>query len=126
MTTTIDNRDDLIDSREVIERIEELEEARQNIADATENWPGSDEAEELTTLEALANEASQYSDDWAYGSTLIRRSYFVEYCKEMLEDCGELPKDLPSYIEVDWQATARNLEADYTTVDFDGVEYLIR
>jgi hypothetical protein len=126
MTTTIENTDDIIDSRDVIERIEALEEARESMANAVEHWPGSEESEELATLTALADEASQYSEDWRYGSTLIRRSYFVDYCKEMLEDCGELPKNLPSYIEIDWKATARNLEVDYTPVDFGGVEYLIR
>jgi hypothetical protein len=126
MTTTIDNTDDIIDSREVIERIAALEETRENMTDAVEHWPGSDGADELASLTALADEASQYSEDWSYGSTLIRRSHFTDYCKELLEDCGDLPKNLPSYIEIDWEATARNLEVDYTPVDFGGVEYLIR
>ena len=41
-------------------------------------------------------------------------------------DIGDLPKDLPAYIVIDWDKTANNIEADYTTVDYDGVEYLIR
>ncbi len=124
--TKLSSFDDMIDSRDVIERIEELEEARARMSNAIENWPGSDEADELASLTALADEASQYSGDWQYGATLIRRSYWVDYVRELVTDCDGLPRELPSYIEIDWQATARNIEADYTSVDFNGVEYLIR
>jgi hypothetical protein len=44
----------------------------------------------------------------------------------MLEDIGVLPKDLPTYIEIDWDKTADNLEVDYASVDFGDDEYLIR
>jgi hypothetical protein len=125
-TTHIDNNDDVIDSRQVIDRIEELELIREAMPNAVEDWPGADEAEELATLQALADEASQYSEDWQYGVSLIRRSAWVEVCKMLLEDCGGIPKDLPHYVVIDWEATAENMEADYTSVDFGGVEYLIR
>jgi hypothetical protein len=29
-------------------------------------------------------------------------------------------------VEIDWEATARNVRTDYTAVDFDGVTYWIR
>ncbi len=43
---------------------------------------------------------------------------------ELLEECGDIPRDLPSYltITVDYDA----LKQDYTTIDFDGVTFLIR
>jgi hypothetical protein len=43
-----------------------------------------------------------------------------------LEDVGDLPRGIPSYIVIDWAATADNLKVDYTEVDFDGVTYLVR
>ena len=116
-TRTVDNSQDVIDSRDVIDRIEELEAIDE---------PDDDEKAELAALTALAEEAEGYAADWKHGETLIRRTYFVDYCKEMLVDIGDLPKDLPAYIAIDWQATADNMEADYTTVDYDGEEYLIR
>lgn len=64
--------------------------------------------------------------DWQYGEALIRRSYWAKYVQEMLEDTGDIPKDIPWYIAIDWDKTADNVEADYMSVDFDGVEYLIR
>lgn len=128
MANTISNSDDVIDSRDVIARIEELREERDASygTDATwaENYP--DDADELKALEALAEEASGYAADWTYGATLIRDSYFEEYARELVSDIGDLPKDLPHYIEIDWERTARNIQMDYTAVEFDGVTYWVR
>jgi len=74
----------------------------------------------------LAEEACGYSSDWPYGAILIRDSYFVEYTQELLTDIGDLPRNLPAYIEIDWEKTAENIQVDYTSVGFDGVVYWIR
>ena len=127
MRNAIDNTDDVIDSRDVIERIETLESLKADHDDDPEGGHFSDEdALELRNLRALANEAIQYSDDWEYGSSLIRDSYFTDYAREMLEDCGDIPKDLPHYIAVDWDQTALNIRVDYTPIDFGGVTYWVR
>lgn len=134
MTTELDNTQDVIDSRDVIARIEALRGEREEYQDRdlteplTESWAQAnpDEAAELTALESLAEEASGYAPDWEYGAALIRDSYFTDYAQELLEDCGDLPKDLPHYIHIDWEATARNIRMDYTAVEFDGVTYWIR
>lgn len=85
-----------------------------------------DEADELKALEALASEAEDYAADWAFGATLIRDSYFTDYAEELVKDIGDLPDKISSYIVIDWEATAGNLKADYTSVDFDGVAYWVR
>ncbi len=155
MSSSISNNDDTIDSREVIDRIEELEEQREDalreqadaevdaeaaedteeeapeadqdeVEDLTEFGFDEDDAEELKVLKALAEEASQYASDWKHGATLIHEDYFTEYCEEMVKDIGDLPNEIPSYLVIDWEATAHNLKADYTEVDFDGETYLVR
>lgn len=83
------------------------------------------EAEELRTLLSLAAEAGDCGD-WKYGATLVRESHFTDYCEELCKDIGDLPKDIPGYLVIDWEATADNLKADYSEVDFAGVDYLIR
>lgn len=118
-TTTIDNGENVIDSRDVIARIEELEEL---LEDGQEY---EDEREELKTLKAFAEEA-EGCGDWKDGETLIRESYFTQYCEELLKDCGELPKDIPWYIVIDWEKTADHIRIDYTSLDLDGITYLIR
>jgi len=90
------------------------------------NFEDPEDETNYKALKALADEASDLSSDWTYGETLVRYSYWVEYVQELLEDTGDLPKDLPHYVEIDWKATARNIAVDYETVSFDGVEYYIR
>lgn len=58
--------------------------------------------------------------------TLYASSFFVEAMKEYVEDIGDLPSDLPSYVVIDWEATAAGLREGYSTVYLDGNEYLIR
>lgn len=156
----IDNCDKIIDSRDIIKRIEELQDERDSLQQAfddaeeavsshddscmsdieelkadvetarkdLEEWDESDEAEELASLEAFAEEASQYSSDWEHGETLINESYWAEYIKEFLSDIGAMPSKIPSFIEIDWDETAANVEKefDFTQVDFDGTTFYMR
>lgn len=143
---SISKYDDVIDSRDIIERIEELGEEladKLNNVTKTENWnsenlsegnyqfmvnslPESDkdDIEEYWMLVALAEECEQYSSDWEYSESLIRYSYFEEYMDEMIENCYELPKDMPYWmsIKLDYEA----LKQDYTEVEFDDIIYYIR
>ena len=114
MSNEICNTDNVIDSRDIIERIEELE----------NNGCDFDEHEELEALKALAEEGENYSPDWNYGSTLIHENYFEEYMDEMIQDCYDLPKDLPFWMTVTYDYNA--LKMDYTEIDFNGETYYIR
>lgn len=125
MRNEITSNDDLIDSRDVIARIEELEADLEGFEDKS-GCEYDDLQSELDNLKALASEAEDYAPDWQYGATLIRESYFTEYCRDLVQDIGDLPNGIPHYIEIDWQATARNIRVDYTEVTFDGVTYLVR
>lgn len=142
---SISNYDDVIDSRDVIERIEELGEElaeKLNAVTKTDDWnsenlsegnyqfmvnslPESDKDDigEYWMLVKLANEAEQYSEDWEYGESLVRYSYFEDYMDEMIEDCYELRKDMPYWmsIKLDYEA----MKQYYISIDFDGVEYYI-
>lgn len=35
--------------------------------------------------------------------------------EELITECGDIPKDFPHYIIIDWEATARNIMQDYST-----------
>jgi len=140
-TTNVDNGTETIDSRDIIARIEELETERDRCTLLREDDGGNvteeadpqgwadqypEDAAELAALQKLAAEAEGYAADWHHGEILIRDDYFTDYAREMLEDCGTIPRDLPSWVEIDWEATARNVRMDYAAVDFDGVTYWIR
>ena len=40
-----------------------------------------------------------------------------DFVQGMLEDCGDIPKDLPFYIAIAWEITAGNVMQDYFTGD---------
>ena len=140
MQNTISNTDDVIDSRDVIARIEELRDERpippsdddtpedkDIIGAATAEWESSEECAELAALEALQEEAQGYSPDWTYGSQLIRDEYFETYAEQLAEDIGAVDKHQTwpnNYI--DWKEAAEQLQQDYTSVEFDGVTYWVR
>lgn len=156
VTKEVSNSDDIIDSRDVIARLDDLQDdlesehsdyeddevsSEDDESEKTkkpfDDWVKAtaedsaadlqDEAKEYLALKKLQDEAEGYCD-WTHGATLIRRTHFKDYCKELVADIGDMPKDLPSYIEnnINWDGVADDLEADYTTVEFDGVEYLVR
>ena len=161
----VNKYEDVLDSRDIIDRIEELEEERTALVDtlseaseveaelnekrsndpdatelenldsakteredaarALEEWD-SENGDELKALKALAEEAEGYGD-WPYGETLIRDSYFKEYAQELAEETDSIPKGLTWPLTcIDWDQAARELQYDYTSVDFDGVTYWMR
>lgn len=136
----INNNEDVMDSRDIIERIEELRESIESASGkdcgdfgGEHGWleyaltcdnVDSGQVEALKTLTSVADQASDYAPDWEYGEQLIRHSYFEEYMDEMIADCYEVPKELPSFMAIVLDYVA--LRMDYTEVDFDGVTYLIR
>lgn len=129
-TKAIDNSADVIDSREIIDRIEYLGEKKtEHESEQGLTWEQASpyEATELKALTALASEASQCAADWEYGEALIRDSYFKEYAQELAEDCGLIPAKLEWPCRcIDWDQAAHELQMDYSAVEFDGVTYWIR
>ena len=119
MTREISNYDDIIDSRDVIARIEELD----ALTDAEIT---TDEVNELTILRALAEQGEDV-EDWQHGATLIRDSYFEEYAEQLAEELDLIPADAtwPATC-IDWEQAARELRMDYTSVEFGGVTYWVR
>lgn len=132
----IDNSADIIDSRDVIARIDYLESERETVAETETTAPGAltlqewdegDEGEELKALKALADEASG-SADWQHGEALIRDSYFEDYARDLAEDIygRELGEAKWPFTCIDWEEAADQLKQDYFSVDFAGVTYWIR
>lgn len=143
---------DIIDVRDIIARVEDLREDRKVIQDdieeisnsldgtlerldlkneaidALQDW-NTDNAEELETLESLLSDLcgnggdEQWEGDW-YPVTLIRESHFEESMDEMIADCYDMPKNLPSFMTVTLDYDA--LKQDYTECEFEGDIYYYR
>jgi hypothetical protein len=115
---------DILDVRDLIERYEELE---------TQELKSESEENEFSDLCALLDELEgnggdeQWRGNW-YPVTLINESYFADYCNELLIDCGDLPRDLPFYIEsnIDWDGVAQDLKVDYSEVTYNEETYYYR
>src|SRR5689334_22116322 len=104
---------------------DEGEDAIAQAADWTQRNP--DEAAELKALQSLAEEAEGYAADWKHGETLIRDSYFKTYAQELADDIGAIDANASWPMScIDWDQAARELQMDYTSVDFDGVTYWVR
>lgn len=137
-----------INSRDIIARLEELKDAKQDILDRVrdaetliestdddeleslnselEEWD-DEYGDELASLTEINDEGESCSSEWTHGETLISSDYWVEYCKQLCEDIGDIPRGgFPSYIAIDWERTAENISADYTTVSINETEYYIR
>lgn len=115
MTKETDFSAEILDVRDLIERFEYLE------AHGCEQEELDELMQLKLTLEELKGNGGdeEWRGDW-YPITLVSDSYFIAYTQELLEDCGYIPKDFPSWIAVDWEKTAEAVQTDYTYVSVDG------
>ena len=108
---------DYFDSRDVIERIEELESMEEDKAEWTRELDN-----ELGQLRAFVDSvgSSEFND----GMTFIADSYFTEYSEELCVDLGYLPGFIAS--NTNWAGVADDLRVDYSEYELDGNTYYAR
>lgn len=118
MSFDISSPGDAFDSRDVIDRIEELEEIQ--VLDRTEG-----EQEELDALSEFEEQLNSHPD-WAWGLTFIANDYFTDYAEELVKDLGYLSSDVPEWIAIDWEKTAEAILQDYSAYGVSGTTYWAR
>jgi hypothetical protein len=127
-----------IDTRELKERIEELESLREDAlndereeCDSCEEceecedfltaWNSSKDGEELKELESIAEEIGS---EFIHGVTLILEDDFEEYAQELAEDtCGMPNSNQWPFYCIDWEYAAKELLHDYSSITYKGQEY---
>ncbi len=115
----LDGTDDVFDSRDVIERIAELE-----AIEVIDREP--EDQDDLDALYAFQDEAESIPD-WQYGETFISDDYFTEYAGELAEDIGTINREASWPLNrIDWEAAADDLKMDYASFDFMGTTYWAR
>lgn len=140
----IDFSDDIVNISDITDRIEELREEREacqiydeddcetlddEALDAAFMESDSDSAEELLNLLEIMEELrgqggdEQWEGNW-YPQYLIAESHFEDYMDEMIEDCYNLPKDLPSFMTITYDYVA--LKMDYSEIDIEGNTFYFR
>jgi hypothetical protein len=106
------NSDDVIDSRDILDYIEKHED--------DENFK-----EEVEALQKVVKEyCDNYKDglaDLEFGVFFIRDDYFEDYMLDYFLQFNQVDEALECYIDI--EAFARDQQYDYTSIDFDGIEY---
>ena len=114
----IENEDDYAD------KLEEIAEKENEIQECEFEY--NRYSKEFAELESLKEEIESNSDEgFEYGIQLIHENYIDDYLDEMLEDCDYIPKDLPHWIKIDWQATYDNMKEDYNEIELNGNTFYV-
>ena len=92
----------------------------EEIQEWKKDW--QEEIDHIEEIDYLEDNIKEFS----YGETMIHVDDWVDYVQELLQDCGDIPRNLPHYIEIDWKATADNIEVDYSEIDYQGESYYYR
>ena len=107
--------------QEMTESFEDIRFEEEGIQSWKEDF--EDELKEIEEIDTIENELGSEFD---YGVTLVDVDDWEEFVEQDLKDLGYIPKDFPSWIEIDWEATANNVRQDYTEVEYQGNSYLGR
>tara|TARA_A100001011_G_scaffold388093_1_gene467064 strand:- start:1755 stop:2102 length:348 start_codon:yes stop_codon:yes gene_type:complete len=110
MTNKPTNTDDVIDSRDILDYIEENKDDRDF------------ELENL--VKKYCDECSEYEEglkNLEFGVTFIRDSYFEDYMWDYFLQFNQVDEALECYIDI--EAFARDQQYGYDYINFDGVDY---
>ncbi len=132
--TTPTNTDNIIDTRELIEALEERQGIVDALAEAVESGDAAAIATEEDELAAwdednaglveFAAECEDTFSDYHHGEMLISDGYFETYAQELAYDIGAVPSDVSWPLTCfDWDAAAEALQVDYTSVVWNGATY---
>ncbi len=136
-----------IDTRELNDRLDELEtlrdaleaareslseavtdeekEAAENAVESAELDFGTDEQTELKEIEELRDETD--AREFRHGIQLIPCDEFEGYARELAEDIGAIPDNAQWPCTcIDWEQAAKELAMDYSVVTFQGSDYYFR
>ena len=142
----------ILDSRDLIERAEELlvefENWKLNLTDdekadmvenfGYESFSNFEHEELLEWWQDVTSEGAEHkqiveleqeinSSEWQHGLELIADSYFEEYAEQLADDIGAIDRNAIWPVNcIDWEKAARELQMDYSSVDFDGETYWYR
>lgn len=114
------NLSDLIDDSEL--PAEEQEEDPQERTEAIKAY--MDLALALTNYDSITPRDAVDALNDADSPTLIADSYFEDHAREYAEEIGAINDDAKwPATHIDWKAAAEELQADYTSITFDGEDY---
>lgn len=90
-----------------------------------ESWK-QDWQEEINQITCIDEVEDEIGSEFDFGVTLIPEDDFTDYVEDLLKGCGYISDDFPSWIEIDWEATAENVKQDYSELEYEGGTYFYR
>jgi predicted nuclease with TOPRIM domain len=156
MSEEIDFSENIIDTRDIIEKYEEIdneltnsreriEEIREELKPLSRDIPDQEEdyyalKDELNDLEGYIEDLIQenlvlmdfvdkYEDEipeFTDGAVLIRDDYFVEYAQQLADDIYDIEDSRWPFCHIDWDEAAEALQQDYAIVEIAGDVYWYR
>ena len=116
--------DPIIDSRDVIDRIEDLEDQLDDTSALADDQDLQDELD----IWRLFQQEGDPAEDWAFGVMFIADDHFVTYAQELAEDIGSVPRDDTAwpFTCIDWEAAAEALQVGYTPITVAGRTFWAR
>ena len=128
--TQLDLTADVIDVRDIIARVEQLEPDVDSIGEGEHIAEWKALTVILAELKGYGGD-EQWRGDW-YPVTLIADKHFRAYAEQLGDECGytdqaaERAAKNPLLAYIDWEAWAREVRMDYTPVEIDGAAYWYR
>lgn len=137
MSRSVDIGDDILDSRGVEDKFDDLEsDLRQRYTDGIETDDDGEPIEEPNFeawVEAnkddpnvaeyivwrdFVEECRDYVSDWRHGAQLIHEDRFEGYARQLAEDVGAINGNEGWPLNcIDWKQAARELKMDYSSID---------
>jgi len=138
-STVFDYHSDIFDSRDIQERIDELQYEFDSLVDEYEDVDGEEDAgedllnwleengDEFVTLLEVKEEVEQYTSEWDDGAFMIADNHFEDYAQELAEDTGAIDRNAKwPLTHIDWDEAAEELKYDYSEVAIGGKSYWIQ
>ena len=128
---------DVIDVRDIIARVLELRDERDEYNDkmgSPDAWHSvpDGEPDDLAMLEGILSELAGYGGDEEfdgdlYPVQLVAESYFQEYTQNLAEECGMVDTNARWPMTcIDWEQAALELQMDYSYILIRGFTYWYR
>lgn len=131
-----DATEDWFDTRDIEERLREIEDVEIEIERGDEEDEESfiermrEEdsylADEYQTLRNLQDEGrAAYNEvNWDGGITMVKDDHFPDYAEEYAREIGAIDREHGwPHQHIDWEAAAEELLIDYTSIEINGTTY---
>jgi len=111
---------DVIDSRDIQERINALKNAKEH------KLLSEDEKRELKQLESFKEQCEDSNgDSFEYGQIIVHENYFDKYAEEKAYEFGYIEKNSPLASCIDWDEWAELMKDDYLEVEYNEETYYV-